>query len=85
MGTSRLEIRLQTVRDRLEAVESALADALTGSSYSNAGASITRREIPDLRNERARLLREERDLEREIAGAPVTAGASPAFPATGTR
>ena len=79
------QIRLQQTKERIEAVEQAIVDATTGAAVTMAGASLTRQRLPELTAELARLKRQERDIEREIAGVPVTAAATPSFPATGTR
>ena len=59
---------INSLRIKLETVEKAIEAAATGSSYSIGGRTLTRQNIPELRDERTRLMREIKRTQSALEG-----------------
>ena len=64
------------LRQHLDELNKAIRAALTGSSYSIGGRTLTRVDLPTLRNERTRVIRDLRTLEAVNKGAESPAEAT---------
>lgn len=57
------------LRKQLDEVDAAIAAARTGASYSIDGTTMTRQDLPQLRDERTRIQRELKETEAVLEGA----------------
>lgn len=73
-----VEKQLSDLDERIDEIDRAIQAAVSGASYSIGGRTLTRQNIPELRDERTRLVRERKQVlaVRDGATSPGVAVAS---------